>query len=481
MKLDWIEEPKLDFHAGQHEDIRFGLMNYGPFDLDKPNAPSTIHLGIIGTQKAIDGSKTWIERCCYGVDAKESPLINLFPRFPGFEEDTCFRSKLAFEDRCLRSIPSEDVSKAVKAKDEISAVNNAVSLFLEHIRFLAEETKVDVIICAIPSEIVEISEVFADSCDGQGKENSKKSSHGSVNFHHMLKAASMQFRTPIQLIIPMTYGGKSVKKRQRHFRQSLQDEATRAWNFFTALYYKAGGTPWRLPRISSQLTTCYVGIGFYKTLDQESVDTSVAQIFNELGDGIIIRGAQAQVTKEDRQPHLTVEDASTVLQNALERYRQEHKTEPARVMIHKSSKYTEQEKKGFLSALSENRIEVFDLISVRKSGIRLYRKGNYPPLRGTLLSLSDIDHILYTRGSIYFYETYPGLYVPRSILFRSEVSEQSPQTLASEILALSKMNWNSTQFDHAMPITMEAAHRVGNVLKYVEKDSDICPRYSYYM
>ena len=34
---------------------------------------------------------------------------------------------------------------------------------------------------------------------------------------------------------------------QQQASRPLQDEATRAWNFHTALYYKAGGTPWRLP------------------------------------------------------------------------------------------------------------------------------------------------------------------------------------------------------------------------------------------
>ena len=39
----------------------------------------------------------------------------------------------------------------------------------------------------------------------------------------------------------------------------------------------------------------------------------------------------------------------------------------------------------------------------------------YPPLRGTLLSLSEEEHILYTHGSVPYYQTYPGLYVPRPL------------------------------------------------------------------
>jgi len=41
----------------------------------------------------------------------------------------------------------------------------------------------------------------------------------------------------------------------------LQDEATRAWNFSVALYYKGGGFPWRLA--DAQHGTCYIGISFH--------------------------------------------------------------------------------------------------------------------------------------------------------------------------------------------------------------------------
>ena len=143
--------------------------------------------------------------------------------------------------------------------------------------------------------------------------------------------------------------------------------------------------------------------------------------------------------------------------------------------------FSESEKQGFIEVLNNNQIAVYNLISIRKAYTRLYRTGNYPPLRGMFFSLDEMNHVLYTRGSVYFYETYPGMYIPRPILFKSEVSDESPNNLAQEILALTKMNWNSTQFDHSMPITICAADQVGDILKYVEEDREICPRYCYYM
>jgi hypothetical protein len=64
----------------------------------------------------------------------------------------------------------------------------------------------------------------------------------------MLKAQAMRHQKPIQLVLPMTYDPtKKLKPRPsanaKENARRLQDEATRAWNIHTALYYKANGTP----------------------------------------------------------------------------------------------------------------------------------------------------------------------------------------------------------------------------------------------
>jgi hypothetical protein len=63
----------------------------------------------------------------------------------------------------------------------------------------------------------------------------------------------------------------------------------------------------------------------------------------------------------------------------------------------------------------------------------------------------------------------------------AEPSQGTHEFLAQESLALTKMNWNSTQFDGSDPITQRAAHQVGNILKYVGEDEAISSRYSFYM
>jgi len=322
-------------------------------------------------------------------------------------------------------------------------------------------------------------------------EQHKSTQELAPDFHDCLKAAAMRFFTPIQVVLPSTFDMGSRGKPTRKKRPSravkprgLQDPATRAWNFFTAMYYKAGGTPWRLSRAATDYAACYVGVSFYKSLDKKSVLTSIAQIFGERGEGIVVRGGQAQISKTDRTPHLSADHSAAILLHALQLYRDEHKTLPARIVLHKSSYFTQEELDGFRSALDQERIALADMLSIRTSSIRFFRTASYPTLRGTHWCLGANSHLLYTRGSVPFFETYPGLYAPRALDIRFDACEAGAEGLCREILALTKMNWNNTQFDMRDPITLHAARNVGSILKYIPpgaSNDSIARRYSAYM
>jgi hypothetical protein len=128
----------------------------------------------------------------------------------------------------------------------------------------------------------------------------EKISEKEQNFRRYLKAKAMQYNVPIQI----------VRDRIVKPTSEMQDPATIAWNFFTALYYKASGTPWALIRKDSAETTCYAGISFFKSRDKSTTQTSIAQIFNELGKGVILRGEEITLKKNDRTPHLSQEQVS---------------------------------------------------------------------------------------------------------------------------------------------------------------------------
>lgn len=124
---------------------------------------------------------------------------------------------------------------------------------------------------------------------------------------------------------------------------------------------------------------------------------------------------------------------------------------------------------GIDAALKTFGIEMADLLWVQEtSPIAVFRDGNYPVLRGTFIDLSG-KGLLYTRGSVPYYGTYPGLRVPRPLLLVPHTnSDSTVQTLAHDVLALTKVNWNTTQFDQKLPAPIKAAREVGRILKHIE-------------
>ena len=480
MKVQFLHEPELEFGTGRHVDIRFGLMHHGPLDQLSPVCPRQIRIGIVGTAETVEGVEKWLERCSKGIEAKKSNQPNLFPRFPGFGEGTRLHAPILTDSQLQRVIRSGDVDILCKTRKINEVISVAVEMFFEELERILEKGTADVFICALPMSLVKF--IYQGVIPGvEGVERADDSKN--IDFHDMLKAKALKLGKPVQIVLPMTYDDrKRLAQRGRHQTvRRLQDEATRAWNIYTALYYKAGGTPWRIPSDPYQLTTCYIGVSFYKALEGTRLLTSTAQVFNERGIGIILRGGSATLSKEDRLVHLEEAQAFNLMSDALKAYKAEHHNLPARVVVHKTSPFDIQELGGFRGAIKSEDVDSTDFISVRNSSTRLFRYGPYPPLRGTFLNLDESVHVLYTRGSVDFFSTYPGLYVPRPLEFRCAQVEQTPTFLSEEILALTKMNWNSTQFDNDEPITVKAARNVGNILKYVGQAEVVQPRYSFYM
>jgi len=71
-----------------------------------------------------------------------------------------------------------------------------------------------------------------------------------------------------------------------------------------------------------------------------------------------------------------------------------------------------------------------------------------------MVSLDNKRHVIYSRGSVWYFQTYPSMYIPQPLDLRIVRSEESPVFLAREILGLTKMNWNNTQLDGKYPVTL---------------------------
>ncbi|MCA1552116.1 hypothetical protein I6F36_35600 [Bradyrhizobium sp. BRP19] len=445
-------------------------------------APTRIRLGIVGSADTVEGTARWIERSVAGFPAKTSRQPNLFPAFSGVNFETTFRCEFVTSDELQRVIPQRELARLAAIPGQREVTRAIVEVLSNEIAALSERTvKPHVVLVALPVEIIERTYNARDVAGGEDDDDVEAGP--DLDFRGLLKAACMRLRLPIQLLWPTTFDPsyKIPRKLKETSERRTQDPATIAWNLLTATYYKAGGLPWRLARDARQLRTSYVGLSFYRSADGEHVHTSTAQMFDERGEGLILRGGRMVESEEDRKPHLTAQDAYDLLRNSLKVFRDQHGHWPARVVLHKTSKFDRNELDGFHKAIDERDIDYADFIWIQKSMTRLYRMGIYPPLRGTLLRFDKDQALLYTRGSVDFFRTYPGMYVPRPLMLRCQALGQPLQHIAEEVLALTKMNWNNTQFDNGLPITIAAARHVGEVLKYVPEGQEIAPRYSFYM
>src|SRR6185312_6896970 len=176
-------------------------------------------------------------------------------------------------------------------------------------------------------------------------------------FRRAIKAEAMKYRLPTQILLQRTSEAGPNSKKVDHRSKC-------AWNFFSGLYFKCGGIPWS-PRLLAP-GTCYVGISFFRTLGSKSREmrSSVAQAFDEHGDGIVLRG-QDFVWDEDKHgksPHLSEQIAHDLIALVLRRYEAEMHQKPTRVVVHKSSRFWPDEKKGFEAALKS--VNRFDLLAV---------------------------------------------------------------------------------------------------------------------
>ena len=454
-------EPQLEFgDSGRHLDPRVGLMEFGPL---QPYPGDVVRIGVIGTAETTDGFANFIERCKTGIERKESTLLNLFPPFPGIGNQNPFRCSFEVEPAARRVLPNRDIERMVGLAKQSDVVEASVDAFVDEARAMLEgSARPDVIVLALPVELI-IKVVNARPMSDDDEDDD-----ANLNFRDYLKARMLSLKVPTQIVWPHLWddNAKIPRKLKTTLRQS-QDPATRAWNLLNALFYKAGRVPWRLPRSEGEYKTSYLGIGFYKDLSGQRLLTSTAQMFDERGRGLILRGARAQTDKGDRHPYLERNDAYDLVLKSIKAYRAHHGHAPARLVVLKTSRFETGEADGIGQAAEEMQITIRDLVWVSEaSPVSVFREGNYPPLRGSFVQLGR-DGLLYTRGSVPYYRTYPGLRTPNPLFLRPHNNDTPLATIAEEVLALTKMNWNSTQFDQASPIPIKAARQVGKVLKHV--------------
>jgi len=140
----------------------------------------------------------------------------------------------------------------------------------------------------------------------------------SVDFRRQIKARCMRFEIPIQIVRESTLRiGEPVGTMDR----DLTALSGRAWNLAVALYYKAGGKPWRLK--TAREGVCYIGLAYRRkdTTSTSPIAACAAQMFLDSGDGIVFMGKYGPwYSHRDNAFHLDKQSARELLEGTLKTY-----------------------------------------------------------------------------------------------------------------------------------------------------------------
>ena len=488
-----LPSPILEFGGkGESTEPKQGLAESGPFSLRFGDAhKAQVRLGLVGPPGILERAYQWFVRC-QGVIFSEQKNVGEYPDFPGFRQT--FRSSLIVEPRWSISIEEAELEKALKmlSKDRFDKV---LDLYAHGIERLANaDVRPDVTVCCLPDDVVRQCRTITNTMLSEGERKRLRGRSRDLlergqlplfetleveesaedllyrDFRRALKARAMQSRMPIQLATD------NVLLDSR----SNQDAATRAWNLCLGLFYKAGGIPWRLK--SDGPETCFVGLSFHhlKTTSRHLVYSSLAQAFPSDGDGFALRGESVPwSTQQGRTPHLTGEQAARLAEQVLSQYRERTGRNPARVVLHKTSKFDANEEGGFSEGLQQ--IPVVEMVNLLRTGFRMVRQGTYPPQRGTLCHVNGTHSYLFVTGYVPEWETYPGPHIPVPIQLNSTSRKADMYRIANDVLGLARMNWNTARDTSGAPITIRFARQVGGIMAEVDPNVLPQPSYRYYM
>jgi hypothetical protein len=288
-----------------------------------------------------------------------------------------------------------------------------------------------------------------------------------------MKARLLKSKIVTQILRETTLAPEDFTKANGMPLRRLEDPATVAWKLGTGAYYKGGGRPWQLAHVRPGV--CYVGLVYKRTDLTADVRHAccAAQMFLSNGEGVVFRGAPGSWFNPDtKQFHLDEAAAKELVELVIGEYLRLHDSPPKELFIHASSNFADEEWAGFEKGAGTDTKVLGIQISDAYEDLKLYRMGNYPVIRGTALPLGDKSAFLWTSGFVPRLNTYMGPETPNPIMVRVQRGECDLRGVLSDVMGLTKINFNSCLFNDRMPVTIRFANEVGDVLISAPMDGE---------
>ena len=484
--LQTLREPRLLFGLGQAvEDPRDGLTLFGPLDAGRPYG---IRAGVVGTARGIELLRRWVEWAQQPV--QNHPPKASRPPFPGFE--AAFRLPWHAEPVLQLEVAEDELARHLYLDDRHQRIFETVEVFTQRIQkaLLEEESKPDIWFVVIPQDVwkygrpqstvapavrqeahrqfgsVREAKRFVREPSLFEEQNIAAAPYGfQEHFRNQLKARLLKDRVATQIVREQVLSNVRGPGNEGFKETDAVLQSAIAWHLGTAAFYKAGGRPWKAADVRDGV--CYLGLVFKQDTSSGDARTSccAAQMFLDSGDGVVFKGAVGPwYSPKTGDYHLSGEAAYELVSVAIRAYREANRDRaPGELFIHGRVAFDDREWRGFQSAAGADTRVVG--VKIRpESGLKMFRWGANPVLRGTTYLRDARSALLWTRGWIPRLQTYPGRGVPNPLRVDITHGQADLLTVLRDILTLTKLNYNACVFSDGVPITLKFADAVGAVL-----------------
>jgi hypothetical protein len=480
--FDFIKEPNIKLgYTQSHIDPRDGLTLYGPITKDDF---ASANIGVIGPERSRIRMKNWLKINQAPVYSFDSDIAR--PSFPGFQ--AVFGTALNYNSMQEISIEDTEILKYLKHADSHQRIFNLVKLFSDQlIRYVNDhKPPVQVWFVVIPEEVYQYGKPNSRIPKAEGNiPIGIKSQYSKINpflfpeydylqeaykyelnFHNQLKARLLKDRIITQIVRESTIAYKDFKNK---YNQPLRDlakfESAISWNISTSLYYKLGGTPWKLSTVRDKV--CYLGL-VYKKIDTDKdprIACCAAQMFLDSGDGLVFKGNTGRwYDPFKNEYHLDKESAKALIIEAIESYKKDNSDNyPRQIFIHAKTYFNDEEWEGFFEAC-EGKTKLVGVRIKPEASFKMYRDYAYPAPRGLTFFVNDKKAFLWTKGFIPKLQTVVGLETPNPLSIEIIRGSEDIKTVCEDVLSLTKLNYNTCLYGDGLPVTLRFANNVGEVI-----------------
>jgi hypothetical protein len=425
-----LKEPELIFGEKQRcVDPKTGLAAYGPYSNASGATSGQLRVGIVGTGEAVEKTLSRLQEISRPVEQDPNLDSILYPSFPGLNSGKPFSVDVITQTSWHRLINPQMVRLAADCDHSIAKYGMLRELYGAQVRAMSHlEFPPNVVICAAPARV----ERF------------------------LLNAACGQ-SLPTEIVCDDEWP---------EAERAEVDKATQAWNLSVRLLYKAGLTPWRLADAAGD--SCFVGVSFYREPENSPSDvwTSFAHVVTDLGQGYVMQGETFEwspAKEKSEAPHFDRDQAAKLMSRVLKTYGKSVGRSPRKVVVHKTSSYSEAERLGFEDSLRGT--EQHALVSVKRSGTFFLRPGSKPIFRGAAIPFGEKLGLVYAMGYTPFLRCYPGNQRPQSFEITENWGWLTFREVATDLLRLTKLNWKTSAFCADVPVTLAPGNHAAKIFK----------------